>query len=48
LLGEELSFQFMTPDREVHRFTGKVSGPQITGMVTSAGGLITPVQARKR
>ncbi len=48
LLGEELNFQFMTPDREVHRFSGKVSGPQITGMVTSSGGLITPVQARKR
>ncbi len=48
LLGEDLSFQFMTPDREVHRFSGKVSGAQITGMVTSVGGLITPVQARKR
>jgi len=49
LSGEELNFQFiMTPEREVHRFSGKVSGSLITGMVTSPGGLLTPVQARKR
>ena len=49
LSGEELHFQFiMTTEREVHRFSGKVSGSLITGMVTSPGGLLTPVQARKR
>lgn len=48
LLGDELNFQFMTPEREVHRFTGKVSGSQITGTVISSGGLVVPVQARKR
>lgn len=48
LLGEDLSFQFMSPEREVMRFSGKVSGSQISGMITSSGGLMTPVQARKR
>ena len=47
LLGEELSFQFITADRQVHSFSGKVSGSQITGTITSTGGLMTPVQARK-
>jgi SAM-dependent methyltransferase len=47
LLGEELTFQFITPDRQVHSFSGKVSGSQITGTITSTTGLMTPVQARK-
>ena len=47
LLGEDLSFQFITADRQVHSFSGKVSGSQISGTVTSSGGLMTPVQARK-
>jgi hypothetical protein len=46
LRGEDLSFQFSTPDRNVHTFTGKVSGNRITGTVNSAG-MQTPVEAAR-
>ncbi len=43
LRGEDLSFQYMTPDRRVHTFSGRVQGRQISGTVTSDN-LITPVE----
>lgn len=46
LRGEDISFQFSTPDRNVHTFTGKVSGNRITGTVNSSG-LQTPVEAAR-
>lgn len=46
LRGEDISFQFSTPDRNVHTFTGKVSGNRITGTVNSAG-MQTPVEAAR-
>ncbi len=48
LLGEELSFHILTPEREALRFNGKVSDSQITGTVTSSKGTMTPVLARRR
>jgi Methyltransferase domain len=46
LRGEEISFQFSTPDRNVHTFTGRVSGSKISGTVNSSG-LQTPVEANR-
>ncbi len=46
LRGEEISFQFSTPDRNVHTFTGRVSGAKISGTVNSSG-LQTPVEANR-
>ncbi|MEN9770718.1 MAG: hypothetical protein RLZZ180_2348, partial [Pseudomonadota bacterium] len=46
LRGEEISFQFSTPDRNVHTFTGRVSGGKISGTVNSSG-LQTPVEANR-
>ena len=46
LRGEEISFQFSTPDRNVHSFTGRVSGGKISGTVNSSG-LQTPVEANR-
>lgn len=36
LRGDELKFQFTTPDRNVHSFSGRVEGRRITGTVNSA------------
>lgn len=47
LRGEELHFQFITPDRQVRTFSGTVSGGQISGTISSAEGVISIVQARK-
>ena len=46
LRGEDISFQFSTPDKNVHTFTGRVAGDRITGTVNSAG-LQTPVEAKR-
>jgi SAM-dependent methyltransferase len=46
LRGEEISFQFSTPDRNVHTFTGRVSGNRISGTVNSSG-MQTPVEATR-
>ena len=46
LRGEDISFQFRTPDKNVHTFTGRVAGDRITGTVNSAG-LQTPVEAKR-
>ena len=46
LRGEDISFQFSTPDKNVHNFTGRVAGDRITGTVNSAG-LQTPVEAKR-
>lgn len=46
LRGEEISFQFSTPDRNVHTFTGRVSGNRISGTVNSSG-MQTPVEANR-
>jgi hypothetical protein len=35
LRGDEIKFQFITQDRKVHAFTGKVEGRRITGSVVS-------------
>ncbi len=35
LRGDELKFQFTTPDRKVHTFSGRVEGRRITGSVNS-------------
>jgi SAM-dependent methyltransferase len=43
LRGEDLSFQYMTPDRRVHTFSGRIQGRQISGTVTTDN-LITPVE----
>lgn len=47
LRGEELHFQFTTPDRQVRTFSGQVSGTQITGTISSSEGVLSLVQARK-
>ena len=46
LRGEDISFQFSTPDKNVHNFTGRVAGDRITGTVNSAT-LHTPVEAKR-
>ncbi len=46
LRGEDLSFQFMTPDRRVHTFSGRIEGKQLSGTVTSDN-LITPVKGNR-
>ena len=46
LRGEDISFQFSTPDKNVHTFTGRVAGDRITGTVNSAT-LQTPVEAKR-
>jgi hypothetical protein len=46
LRGEDISFQFSTPDKNVHTFTGRVAGDRITGTINSAG-LQTPVEAKR-
>jgi len=46
LRGEDISFQFSTPDKNVHTFTGRVAGDRITGTINSAG-LQTPVEAQR-
>ena len=46
LRGEDISFQFSTPDKNVHTFTGRVAGDRITGTVNSAT-LHTPVEAKR-
>ena len=47
LRGQELFFQFVTADRQVHTFSGEVSGGLISGTVSSAEGVMAVVQARK-
>lgn len=47
LRGQELFFQFVTADRQVHTFSGEVSGGQINGTVSSTEGVMAIVQARK-
>ncbi len=47
LRGDELFFQFVTPDRQVHSFSGQVSGGQISGTISSSEGVMSIVQARK-
>ena len=46
LRGEDISFQFITPDKNVHTFTGRVASDRITGTINSAG-LQTPVEAKR-
>ncbi len=46
LRGEDLSFQFMTPDRRLHTFSGRVEGTQMTGTVTTDN-LITPIKGNR-
>ena len=46
LRGEEISFQFSTPDRVVHTFTGRVSGNRISGTVSTSGSQVS-VEATK-
>ena len=46
LRGEDISFQFSTPDKNVHTFTCRVAGDRITGTVHSAT-LHTPVEAKR-
>lgn len=46
LRGEDISFQFSTPDKNVHTFTGRVAGDRITGTVNSST-LHTPVEAKR-
>ena len=43
LRGDEVKFQFMTQDRKVHAFTGRVEGRRITGTVVSEY-MHTPVE----
>jgi len=47
LRGEELKFQFTTPDQKVHSFSGRVEGDRMTGTVTSSY-LHTPVEVTRR
>ena len=47
LRGEELKFQFTTPDQKVHSFTGRVEGERITGTVVSSY-MHTPVEITRR
>jgi hypothetical protein len=35
LRGDEVKFQFTTPDRKLHAFSGLVEGRRITGTVVS-------------
>jgi hypothetical protein len=35
LRGDEVKFQFTTPDRKVHAFSGRVEDRRITGTVVS-------------
>jgi hypothetical protein len=35
LRGDEVKFQFITPDKKVHVFTGRVDGRRITGTVVA-------------
>ncbi|MEI7786872.1 MAG: class I SAM-dependent methyltransferase [Betaproteobacteria bacterium] len=46
LRGEEISFQFTTPDKNVHTFSGRISEGRISGTVNSSG-LMTPVEAKR-
>lgn len=46
LRGDEISFQFIAPDKNVRTFTGRISGDRITGTLSS-GGLQTPVEAKR-
>ena len=46
LRGEEISFQFSTPDKNVHSFSGRVSQGKISGTINSSG-LMTPVEAKR-
>jgi hypothetical protein len=43
LRGDEIKFQFMTQDRKVHAFSGRVEGRRITGTVVSEY-MHTPVE----
>jgi len=43
LRGDEVKFQFMTPDKKVHAFSGRVNGRRISGTVASDY-LQTPVE----
>ncbi len=47
LRGQELHFQFITPDRQVRSFSGEVVGGQISGTISSSEGVMSIVQARK-
>jgi len=47
LRGDELFFQFVTPDRQVHSFSGQVSGGQISGTISSSEGVMSIVQGRR-
>jgi len=47
LRGDELFFQFVTPDRQVHTFSGQVSGGQISGTISSTEGVMSIVQGRR-
>jgi len=47
LRGDELFFQFVTPDRRVHSFSGQVSGGQISGTISSTEGVMSIVQGRR-
>jgi hypothetical protein len=47
LRGDELFFQFVTPDRQVHSFSGQVSGGQISGTISSTEGVMSIVQGRR-
>ena len=44
--GEDLSFQFMTPDRRIHTFSGRIEGTQMTGTLTTDN-LITPIKGSR-
>lgn len=44
LRGTEINFQFTGPDRTSHSFSGRLDAGRITGIVTAAGGLQTPVE----
>jgi SAM-dependent methyltransferase len=46
LRGEDLSFQFMTPDRRIHTFSGRIEGTQMTGTLTTDN-LITPIKGSR-
>jgi hypothetical protein len=43
LSGDEVKFQFITPDRKVHAFSGRVEGRRLTGTVVSDY-MTTPVE----
>ena len=46
LRGSEISFQFSTPDKAIHTFTGRMGDDKISGTVNSSG-LMTPVEAKR-